>query len=125
VINTIEQFGRNAGSIWETLNQYGPLSTKTLINKTHLRTYELDIGIGWLARENKVSYDGSNYTLSETNLEDTIGSNAGKIWYELYEVEDINIKSLQQKLKFAEQDFFQAIGWLAREDKIQFDTSTR
>jgi hypothetical protein len=125
VINTIEQFGRNAGTIWETLSQHGPLSEKDLIKKTHLRGYELDIGIGWLARENKIYYDGSNYVLSDTNLEGSVGSNAGKIWQELYELEDINLKTLQQKLKFSEQEFFQAIGWLAREDKIQFDTTTR
>jgi hypothetical protein len=125
VINTIEQFGRNAGTIWDTLNQFGPLSGKDLIKKTHLRAYELDIGIGWLARENKVSYDGMNYQLSDTNLEGPIGLNAGKIWNELYELDDINLKSLQKKIELPEPEFFQAIGWLAREDKIQFDTTSR
>lgn len=125
MINTIEQFGRNAGNIWETLQQYGPLSGKDLLKKTHLRAYEIDIGIGWLARENKVYFDGMNYQLSDTNLIEPIGLNAGKIWHELYEVDDINLRSLQKKLDLAEQEFFQAIGWLAREDKIQFDTTTR
>jgi len=124
VINTIEQFGRNAGTIWETLNQHGPLSNEDLLRKTNLRAYEIDIGIGWLARENKISFDGSFYQLSDTNLEDPIGSNAGKIWQELFELDDINLRSLQKKMKISDEDFFQAIGWLAREDKIQFDTST-
>ena len=66
MINTLEQFGRNAGKLWETLNVKGSLTEAKLIETTSLRPYEFHIAVGWLAKENKVRKDGEFYRLDET-----------------------------------------------------------
>jgi len=47
-----------------------------------------------------------------------IGSNAGKIWNLLNEQGEHSVKELKKKLKLTDREFFMAIGWLAREDKV-------
>ena len=47
-----------------------------------------------------------------------IGLNAGKVWDLLNEQGEHSIKELEKKLKLSDNDFFMAIGWLARENKI-------
>ena len=47
-----------------------------------------------------------------------IGLNAGKIWNLLDEQGEHSVKDLKKKLKLSDHEFFMAIGWLAREDKI-------
>jgi len=51
-----------------------------------------------------------------------IGSNAGKIWNRLEKGELTNTKlsKIKKDCQLAEVDFFLALGWLAREDKIKF-----
>lgn len=39
-------FGRNAGKIWTSLNVHGPLSKDALIKKTRLRENDFYIGVG-------------------------------------------------------------------------------
>ena len=48
----IDEFGQNAGKVWEMLNEKGPLSEKKLINSTFLKEHQLCAAVGWLAREN-------------------------------------------------------------------------
>lgn len=119
MINTIEQFGRNAGTIWELLSEHESLQPNELKEKSQLRDYEINIGIGWLARENKIAKDDKIYYLSETNLTESIGLTAGKIYDALSEKEKIQLNQLQSTTKLSESLFYQAIGWLAREGKIQ------
>ena len=54
MINIIEEFGRNAGELWKTLNTHGPLPETKLMENARLQEDEFYVAIGWLARENKV-----------------------------------------------------------------------
>jgi hypothetical protein len=47
-----------------------------------------------------------------------IGLNAGKIWNLLNEKGEHPVKDMVKKLKLSTNDFYMAIGWLAREGKI-------
>jgi hypothetical protein len=118
MINTWDQFGYNAGLVWKTLNSNGPLNKKQLMDLTQLRNYEIHIAIGWLARENKISYEDNRYVLSETNLLETIGLTAGNLWETLYNTGDINISELVKDTNLEREGIYEALGWLAREDKI-------
>jgi hypothetical protein len=47
-----------------------------------------------------------------------IGMNAGKIWSLLNEEGEHPVKLMVKKLKLSTNDFYMAIGWLAREGKL-------
>ena len=115
----IEKFGQNAGKIWKALNEYGPLTETKLMENTRLRENDLYTGIGWLARENKIYKDGATYKLGETNLTSKIGEDAGEIWKTLHNIEEVDISSIAKLARIEEKDAYSAVGWLAREDKIQ------
>lgn len=119
MIHSIEQFGRNAGIVWNVLKENNYLSDSDLIELTSLREYELYIAIGWLARENKIKKEGECFKLDASNLDYEIGQNAGKLWQLLYNEGDFKIKDLLNKLDINEKDTYSAIGWLARENKIK------
>ena len=121
MINTLEQFGRNAGKLWSVLNEKGSLTESEIIENTSLRFYEFYIAVGWLSKEDKISKDGDFYSLNKTNLNYNIGENAGKIWKVLYKEGKIDIYKILKLTKMDERDAYSAIGWLARENKIQFN----
>jgi hypothetical protein len=52
-----EKIGENAGNIWETLKENGQMSTSALKKTTHLSEKDVNMGLGWLARENKLAFD--------------------------------------------------------------------
>ncbi len=52
----IEKIGENAGAIWNAL-QGGALTTKALKKATKLKEAELNLALGWLARENKIAFE--------------------------------------------------------------------
>jgi hypothetical protein len=59
-----------------------------------------------------------------TDVEKTIGNNAGRIWTFLSE-EGPQVRSkIIEKTQMAEEEFFGAIGWLARENKIRKEKRT-
>lgn len=58
-------------------------------------------------------------------MKDKIGETAGKLWKILGEKEDIEISKLAQILKEKEEIVYQALGWLAREDKINYHNKER
>ena len=49
-----------------------------------------------------------------------IGEMAGKVWNVLGEKESVSVSTLTQILKEKGEIVYQAPGWLAREDKIDF-----
>lgn len=117
--NCIEDYGKIAGRIWRTLDRYGPIDEKVLVRKIRLNKNDFYAGIGWLARENKISKDGSYFKLSETNLTEKIGGDAGKIWDTLNNSRDINVSSISKISQLKIEDACTALGWLAREDKLR------
>ena len=89
-----------------------------LMEKTGLKNYEFHSSIGWLARENKIYIDDDTYKIGETNLTDKIGSDAGVVWKILDIWGYVDISSISRLAQLEEKDVFCALGWLAREDKI-------
>ena len=122
-LNILDEFGRNAGKVWGILNSQGPLSEAKLMNTTKLNENALYAAIGWLARENKVRKDVILYKLGETNLTNKIGEDAGKIWNVLVNQKEIDINSagrtLSQYGNLNEKEVYAALGWLAREGKLE------
>lgn len=49
-----------------------------------------------------------------------IGQNAGKIWQNLDAEGETSLSKLIKKTKLDTNNFFMALGWLARENKIFF-----
>jgi hypothetical protein len=47
-------FGMNAGTIWRSLNQKGPMTISDLAKATALLPEDIYGALGWLARENKI-----------------------------------------------------------------------
>ena len=50
----VELIGANAGKIWNAL-QNGALSSKALKKATKLKEADLNLALGWLAREGKLA----------------------------------------------------------------------
>jgi Mn-dependent DtxR family transcriptional regulator len=55
-------------------------------------------------------------------MKDKIGETAGKIWNLLKEKGEVNISQLPRLLNEKSLIVQQALGWLAREDKIEYRT---
>jgi hypothetical protein len=121
MINTLTQFGRNAGMVWELLSKEGSLPIDDIANKTHLRMYETEIAIGWLARENKIYFEQGSYKIAPTNLTNSIGTNAGVLWHILQESGKTSIHDIIKKSSLPIQEVYKAMGWLAREEKINIE----
>jgi hypothetical protein len=121
--NVIDEFGQNAGKVWQALNIKGPLSETKLINTTFLNEHQVHVAVGWLAREDKICQNGTIYKIGGTNLEGKIGFDAGKVWAALAKQQtDVGISSLARLTRINVNDVFAAIGWLARENKIETKT---
>jgi hypothetical protein len=114
----VSLFGDPAGTIWQILHDRGPLSELELLTLTHLTEPQLYTAIGWLARENKIRKENNTYMLGETNLGPFIGKDAGKIWQTLEIWGEIDVLSLSRLSRIIEHDVFTAVGWLAREGKV-------
>ena len=50
------RIGLNAGKVWRILNEKGELSMFELCRELGLTFEEVAVSIGWLARENKISF---------------------------------------------------------------------
>ena len=53
-------------------------------------------------------------------MKTTIGEMAGRVWKTLGEKEEVAVSKLPQILKEKGEIVYQALGWLAKEDKIEF-----
>jgi len=58
-------------------------------------------------------------------MKNKIGEMAAKVWKTLGEKEDVEISRLPQILKEKGEIVYQALGWLAREDKINYHSKER
>jgi hypothetical protein len=113
------KFEESAGKIWKALYENNNLKKNKLLKITDLNEKELHSGIGWLARENKIVKEKNcNYRLDTTNLTPEIGSMAGKIWKILDIWGEVDINSIKKLSGADETEIYSALGWLAREDKI-------
>lgn len=52
---------------------------------------------------------------------ETIGYNAGTVWCALNDATVLGVKQLKKITKLKDKDVFAALGWLAREGKINID----
>jgi hypothetical protein len=118
MIDIVEEFGLNAGRVWKALNERGILTESQLMEESSLRKNELFAAIGWLARENKINKEGICYKLDTTNLTSKIGTDAGTIWQILVKEGNSDSKNISKMTNLNEQDIYLALGWLAREGKI-------
>ncbi|HVQ01840.1 MAG TPA: winged helix-turn-helix domain-containing protein [Candidatus Thermoplasmatota archaeon] len=122
---TVEEFGQNAGKVWQALFTKGPLSQTKLSTTTTLDQYQLLVAIGWLAREDKICRQGTVYKLGSTNLMEKVGTDAGKVWMALSKKQsDVDVSSLTRLTRIPVNDVYTALGWLARENKIEVKTDT-
>jgi hypothetical protein len=116
------KFGQNAGEIWKLLNEKGPLTKKEIQKSTKQNDDDFFVGVGWLAREDKISIDENNYyKLSNTNLTSKIGRTAGRIWRILDIWEEADISTMRRLSEEEESQIQSALGWLARENKISIN----
>lgn len=116
--NVTDYCGRNAGDVWTTLQNKGPMTETKLMEMTNLSEDEFHAAIGWLARENKICKNGLVYQLGDSNLTSKIGTDAGKVWRVLETRGKADIYDIARLTQMVERDAFTAVGWLAREDKI-------
>ena len=54
------------------------------------------------------------------NIE-TIGTNAGSVWAALNEADALGVKQLKKITRLKDKEIFAALGWLAREGKININ----
>lgn len=117
--NVTDEFGQSAGKVWRAIYAHGSLEETKLMKTTRLDRKKLSAAIGWLARENKICKNDNFYILGKTNLTDKIGVDAGKIWSTLNVWGEVDVSSIAKLAEMEERDAYSALGWLAREDKIQ------
>ncbi|MFH1013808.1 MAG: winged helix-turn-helix domain-containing protein [Thermoplasmatota archaeon] len=116
--SAIENFGRYAGKVWNELNKKGPMEESVLVKKMRIKEEDFHAAVGWLARENKIRFNNGKYELSPTNLTEKIGGNAGKVFNTLASYGEIDVSAIAKIAKIHKKDAYSAIGWLARENKI-------
>lgn len=121
VRNLTTKFGENAGKIWYTLYHAGTTDENQLQESTKLSKKELYAGIGWLARENKIKKVNDYYQLESTNLTDSVGATAGRVYKILDIWDEADIITLKKLSNSSEENVFAALGWLAKEGKIQHE----
>jgi hypothetical protein len=58
-------------------------------------------------------------------MKELIGITAGRIWETLQENEEVSVTSLPKILNEKQAIVYQSLGWLAREDKIEYNIKGR
>ena len=53
---------------------------------------------------------------------EVIGNNAGLVWQALSTADAIGVKQIKKMTKLKDKEVFAALGWLAREGKVNLDT---
>ena len=52
---------------------------------------------------------------------EVIGTNAGSVWVALNTADTLGVKHIKKMTKLKDKEVFAALGWLAREGKINID----
>ncbi len=52
---------------------------------------------------------------------ETIGTNAGTVWVALNTADALGVKQIKKITKLKDKEVFAALGWLAREGKVNID----
>ena len=52
---------------------------------------------------------------------ETIGLNAGAVWNALAAADAMGVKQLKKVTKLKDKELYAALGWLAREDKVEIN----
>lgn len=52
---------------------------------------------------------------------ESIGTDAGRVWTALNEADALGVKQLKKITKLKDKEIFAALGWLAREGKININ----
>lgn len=60
----LEVIGETAGEIWRLLNAEGPLSLSAIAGRIKRPQTVVCMGVGWLARENKLEFTKTNRGMS-------------------------------------------------------------
>lgn len=116
------KFGENAGKIWQALNQKTSLKKQEIIDITKLSESDFYAGVGWLARENKISKDDEGfYRLESTNMTPQIGSVAGRVWKIIDIWGNVEFPMIARLADVDAEEVYSALGWLARENKIKIN----
>lgn len=58
-----ENIGINAGAVWNVLNEKGEMDVKALKKSTKLSEKDLNMALGWLAREGKIEFNETEENL--------------------------------------------------------------
>lgn len=121
------KFGTNAGKIYNTLNNHGTLSSDEIVQVTKMNKNDFYAGLGWLARENKISAEKEDFFKldNSTNLTKKIGTNAGRIWRIIDIWEEADITTIKRLSDLDDDEVHSALGWLAREEKIHLDEKNK
>ncbi len=53
---------------------------------------------------------------------EAIGTNAGAVWQALSTADALGVKQIKKIAKLKDKELFAALGWLAREGKINIDS---
>ena len=54
-MESLEFFGKKAGKVWRSLKDSGPKTLSELQKSTGLTLKEVSMGLGWLAKEGKIT----------------------------------------------------------------------
>lgn len=54
--------------------------------------------------------------------QELIGKNAGTVWHLLNGKKSVEVAHLKKESKLSEAEFWAAIGWLSKEDKLDFSS---
>ena len=64
-------------------------------------------------------------TVETTSLVEQIGETAGEVWHVLLEHGQLTLTQLAKEVNAPRDRVMQAVGWLAREEKISIDEQAR
>lgn len=114
----IDEFGQNAGKVWQVLNAHGPLKEEALLKTTRLNQDDLWAAIGWLARENKIVKKTTCINLEPRISHQRSARTQARSGIPLQNRGKLILQPSHKPRKSPRLTRYCALGWLARENKI-------